>query len=233
MAAHSVVAVLLVCLLVALPTPTHASRALRSELLETAEDATGGSARSLLQTPNATDCARSVPNCVACRFVAGIGGSTSTKAYCTKCDVGYGVKNGGRGCCKFLIDRVCRISKAAWRGGSLTGSCLEGGWHYDPCAAAVGLPGLAANWSTTLPPQPTPAHHQLTKHTQGALQDTTRVEQTNGAIAVVTAVLGCVERNRQLLPWLPGWRSQTPPSSAEPCSHLHISSTSTAALSAA
>jgi len=56
------------------------------------------SGRQLLQTPNATDCSRSVPNCKTCRYQFFRG--TVTKAICLTCELGYAVKASGRACCE-------------------------------------------------------------------------------------------------------------------------------------
>ncbi|KAI8467373.1 MAG: hypothetical protein J3K34DRAFT_523771 [Monoraphidium minutum] len=59
--------------------------------------ADGPAGRQLLQaSPNATDCDRSVKNCVACRYQFYRG--TITKAICTRCAIGYNVKASGRAC---------------------------------------------------------------------------------------------------------------------------------------
>ena len=54
--------------------------------------------RELLQTPTADECARSVPNCKACRYQFFRG--TVTRAICTQCTTGHVVKESGRSCCE-------------------------------------------------------------------------------------------------------------------------------------
>lgn len=55
-----------------------------------------GGAFAQSTSPTRADCDRSVKNCVECRYQFFRG--TTTKAICTKCDVGYLPKASGRGC---------------------------------------------------------------------------------------------------------------------------------------
>jgi hypothetical protein len=73
--------------------------ALFSSVALASRELSADNGRQLLQSPNATDCSRSVPNCKTCRYQFFRG--TVTKAICLTCEVGYAVKASGRGCCKF------------------------------------------------------------------------------------------------------------------------------------
>ncbi|KAI8470423.1 MAG: hypothetical protein J3K34DRAFT_521329 [Monoraphidium minutum] len=76
-------------LLAAVLGAAHAAREL--------DDVSADAGRHLLQaSPNATDCDRSVKNCIACRYQFYRG--TVTKAICTTCATGYVVKASGRAC---------------------------------------------------------------------------------------------------------------------------------------
>jgi hypothetical protein len=117
----------------------------------------GDSGRQLLQSPDATDCDRSVANCLTCRYQ--FYRATITRAICLTCKVGYVVKASGRGCCEFL-------GWSGWAGGAGAHDESGGGSSREPCACLLGLlPGAAGSSSS-------PLSEALIHHLPTAISDT-------------------------------------------------------------
>jgi hypothetical protein len=113
--------------------------------------------RQLSQTTG--DCARSVMNCVACRYQFMYG--TVSKAVCLACERGYAVTSGGRACCECrqrVFPRahapgsaVPHPSGRTWGWGSpklAASECL------DPLGPPRPASGLVPFWLTSPPPAP-------------------------------------------------------------------------------